>query len=288
MERSTLRQRLIEEIGVPVSQKTVTANNIHTHYLSAGEGEPILLLHGATAGGALSWYPMIKPLASRFRVVVPDCPGYGESEMAARRHDIPLFVHWLDNLLDQLNIDDAAIIGTSQGGSIALRYALHAPQRVKQLALIASSGLSSRLGMGSIVFGLWCLLLGICPARPLEVAFENSMLFQGKKRNQALYLYRQYTNAIAGRPEFQSVNWLQRIIRINRPLGPDELRRIVQPTLLLWSARDRLFPLRIAQAAVSVLPQAQLHIVPQTGHAAYLENPSGFSTAILPFLASNL
>lgn len=143
------------------------------------------------------------------------------------------------------------------------------------------------MSWGAILFALGNLLLAFLPIRSLEGAIEQILLFQQAKRNQSIRLYRQYTRAIALQPAVQQVGWLERLMDINQPLQEHELQQIIQPTLLLWSARDFLFPPRIARTTATILPNAQLQIVPQTGHAAFLENPHQFATAILDFLKGN-
>ncbi|MEZ4869189.1 MAG: alpha/beta hydrolase [Caldilineaceae bacterium] len=288
MDKMHLRQQLISRVGVPMQDETVVADNLQTRYLAVGKGKPVLLLHGATAGGAISWHPLFKPISTRFRVIAPDCPGYGESAIEQVVHDVPFFVHWLDSFLDKLQVEKIAVIGASQGGSIAMRYALYRPQRVHKLVLIASAGLCSRLRYSVLLFALGSLLLDLCPAPVLERAFERALIFQSETNNPTFDLYRRYNCEIANLPAFQSISWLQRIFHINRPLTRDELSQIGQPTLLLWSAKDRLFPTPIAYTAAKVIPNAQLHIVPNTGHAAFLEDPKQFLAAIMPFLAGKL
>lgn len=133
MERSAIRQRFIKQIGVPVDERSVTVNGLETRYITAGQGKPLLLLHGSLECGALSWYPVLPALARTFRVIAPDCPGYGESAKPATTYDAAFYTTWLHGFLHTLNVPQLPLIGSSQGGAIALHYAIRHPFRVKQL-----------------------------------------------------------------------------------------------------------------------------------------------------------
>ncbi|MCB0125483.1 MAG: alpha/beta hydrolase, partial [Caldilineaceae bacterium] len=271
MDCQFVREELLAQIAAPVEEQAITVAGIDTAYLATGKGQPLLLLHGATAGGALSWYPLLSTLAKRFRVIVPDCPGYGNSTMRPIDHTIPRFMQWLDAFLTTVQIDKATVMGTSQGGALAMRYALFAPTRVAKLVLINTAGLSSRMSPRIALFAAGNFLLSRCSTQLLQKFFEQLFLFQHNPHTLRLQLYRRYTRAVALSPAFQQVSWLQRTIQLNRPLQLRELQQIQQPTLLLASAKDRLFPPKVAREASAYIPQVQFHVVPQTGHAAFLE-----------------
>jgi pimeloyl-ACP methyl ester carboxylesterase len=89
MDRVVLRRSIIEQIGNKpvggeeasgaVAEHKINVNGLETSFLTAGEGPPLVLLHGSIDCGALSWYPLLPLLARNFYLIVPDCPGYGES-----------------------------------------------------------------------------------------------------------------------------------------------------------------------------------------------------------------
>ena len=75
-----LRKKIIKSMGVPVEENVVHAGSVKTHYLTAGKGKTVLLLHGNNSAGAVSWYPVMGALATHFKVIAPDVVGYGESD----------------------------------------------------------------------------------------------------------------------------------------------------------------------------------------------------------------
>ena len=101
---AALRKKLITTYGLTVKQKTVIAGNIKTFYLSAGTGEPLVLLHGA-GGGAVLWGPIIDLLSKHFHIIAPDVVGYGESDKPDAPYDKKFFSTWLCKFCDSLNIE---------------------------------------------------------------------------------------------------------------------------------------------------------------------------------------
>lgn len=103
------------------------------HYVEAGAGHPLVLLHGGGPGasGASNFAPNITPLAEHFRVLAPDMPGWGESDTstAGGRDHMGILI----DLLDALEIDRAALVGNSVGGMTAVSTAVAHPDRVSHL-----------------------------------------------------------------------------------------------------------------------------------------------------------
>ena len=144
------QDRLVRKVGVPVQRKVVLAGDVRTTYYEAGSGEPLVLLHGAAAGG-LYWFPVIGPLAQGFRVVVPDLVGYGETEKPHARYDRPLFSDWFARFLDAVAIHRAHLVGLSQGGAIAVQFAHDWPDRIDRLVLVSPAGLGRRISTGYLL-----------------------------------------------------------------------------------------------------------------------------------------
>ncbi len=99
MEIATLRKKLIDAYGLSAEQKTVVAGKIKTFYLSAGTGEPLVLLHGA-GGGAVLWGPIIDLLSKHFHIIAPDVVGYGKTDKPEASYDKKFFSTWLCNFCD--------------------------------------------------------------------------------------------------------------------------------------------------------------------------------------------
>ncbi|MEZ4732771.1 MAG: alpha/beta hydrolase [Caldilineaceae bacterium] len=285
MEKSTIRQQFIEQIGVPVDEHNVTVAGLETSYVTAGRGKPLLLLHGSLECGALSWYPILPALARNFRVIAPDCPGYGESAKPATTYDATFYTTWLHGFLHTLQLPRLPLIGSSQGGAIALHYALRYPPQVTQLVLVNSAGLVSQWSASVFGFLLRSGLLKLLPLRLLERWLEDYLLVNRAHLDERFALLKKYEKAVSATPEVQQCGHWGRSMRITRALAAADLRRIVQPTLLLWGEQDSLFPPKVAWVAAQAIPRAHFQLIPDAGHAPQLESPQRFLRGLHTFLA---
>lgn len=131
------------------AERAVEVDGVRVRYLVAGEGPPVVLLHGGGVDSAeLSWRETVPALAEKYTVYAPDWPGYGGSEYP----DAPPATEWyagvLDGFLDRLGLDAATLVGISMGGGTALSLALDRPERVSRLVLVDSLGLGGRVPGG--------------------------------------------------------------------------------------------------------------------------------------------
>jgi pimeloyl-ACP methyl ester carboxylesterase len=130
--------RLLE--GLPVTDRRLDLAGISTSLLEGGEGPPIVLLHGQ-GGFAAHWVRVIPHLAGTHRVVAPDLPGLGESEVRVGRLDVPGLVEWLGGLIAQTCREPPTLVGISVGGALAARFAITYGDRVRRIVLVGSGGL---------------------------------------------------------------------------------------------------------------------------------------------------
>lgn len=110
-------------------------NNRFLDYETAGEGQPLVLIHAGIADRRM-WETQVEPFATHFQVVRYDMRGFGQSSVATGR-----YAHYQDlaDLLDHLGIAQAVLVGYSKGGAVAIDFALAYPERVKALVLVASA-----------------------------------------------------------------------------------------------------------------------------------------------------
>ncbi len=128
-------------MSATIEERRVVVGDLQTHYLTGGEGPPLVLLHGH-ADSSEAWRWMLPALARTHRVYAPDTPGAGNSAKLAAYSLPPAFYSdFLAKFLDALGFERAALVGHSHGGLIALRLACATPARVTALGLVDSSGL---------------------------------------------------------------------------------------------------------------------------------------------------
>ena len=128
------------QVNVSIEEQNVEIDGLPIRYLSAGEGPPLVLLHGA-GDNALDWRLVMPTLAATHRVYAPDLPGSPDSARPAADSSPTFFERFVVKFVDSLGIGSATYIGNSLGGLIALRLALSEPARVAALVLVDSAGL---------------------------------------------------------------------------------------------------------------------------------------------------
>jgi 4,5:9,10-diseco-3-hydroxy-5,9,17-trioxoandrosta-1(10),2-diene-4-oate hydrolase len=127
-------------MNLEIKSRWVKVGEVNTHYMAAGEGFPLLLLHGG-ANDWSDWNSNIDPLSQHYRVYAPDLVGYGLSDQPEADYTMSYFVNFLYNFTQALELKRANLAGYSVGGGIALGFALRFPGRVEKLILVDSTGL---------------------------------------------------------------------------------------------------------------------------------------------------
>jgi pimeloyl-ACP methyl ester carboxylesterase len=271
-------------------QRSLTVDGSRVNVIELGEGPPLLFVHGLS-GCWQNWLENIPHFARTHRVIAPDLPGFGDSEMPRRDISMPGYASFLDALCDELGIAGALpVVGNSMGGLISCELALVAPSRVERLALVSPAGVSSesvrrepilavtqalawldgfgrphreaiarRPGWRRAVLGLVCHRADLLPP---------SLVYEGLMRG-------------AGKPGFLPA---QGAI-LGHPLCA-RLHQISCPTLIVWGANDRIVPPRDAERLKGYIAHARKVVLPQTGHVAMLERPDTFNALLEEFLGA--
>lgn len=248
------------------------------HYQEQGQGLPLLLL-SANPGEAADWAAVMPALATEFRVLALDWPGYGGSEIPADAADWTVldYAEVLREFIAALALPPVALIGNSVGGNAAVRLAAEAPGQVRALVLVAPGGFTPH----NAVTRAFCRLMGSRWALPPRL--WASLYLRRRTPTTAAMLAR--AAGSQSEPQRRALNralWRSFGSDANdlRPLAP----AIRAPVLLVFGARDPAIPAhRDGRVAAACLPQAQQLVLP-CGHAAFAELPEDFLRAVLPFL----
>lgn len=281
-----------------IDQRDITLDGGRVHYLVAGSGQPLLLLHGVGESSSY-WRGVVSRLADRYTVFAPDLPGYGDSaplEPDSRGRTIPTrFADVMADFLEAVTDPDAGpalVVGHSLGGSIALELALLRPDLVGRLVLEDSASLGYYVnpalrtltlrGYGDVAGPV-----GRTPIGALHRAWARIPLMLARpqltppewvaeQRRLATLPHHLRTSLAALRAQVGAFG--QRWVLL------DALDRIRVPTLVLWGAQDAVVPVSQARAAVARLAQGQLVVVPRCGHVPHLERPEEFLAAVEAFV----
>ena len=247
-----------------------------------GQGEPLVLIAGLGAKGT-SWQPFLDQAAQHFRVLTFDNRGSGrapaiEGPLAIRDLALDLL-----QLLDQLGVERASVVGRSMGGMIAQELALIAPERVARLGLVSTTGRADPHLAG--VFRVWARMAEAGVSS--ELRHQSSLLWcLGARALEHDERVRAYLQAKAGtdRPaDYAAQAWAC--------AAHDALARLGQlrmPTLVLGGSDDRLTPPAHAEELGKAIGGARIVLIPGAGHLAYLESPEHFARELLGFLQGEI
>jgi len=280
MNRISDLQRIIELVGVPIIQDSIKTGTVKTTYLSAGQGDPVILLHGNIMNG-ISWFPVIGPLSSRFMVIAPDIVGYGESDKPPAPYDSHYYCSWLSDFMDALGLQKANVVGHSQGGAIALRYALDYPERLEKLAIVDSAGLVSLESLGGLFAMIWYIL---CPSQKASIRISKYML-HNHEESIGLEALRKYCIEVSRMPGARRAALLSN--KLGSLISPEQLGIISHETILIWGDQDNFYSVSQAKDAHKSVPRCQIRIISNSGHIPFFDQPKEFNNVLLRFLLSN-
>src|SRR4029077_920519 len=118
----------------------IQLDDLLVHELRGGHGTPVLFIHGLGSSGYMEWRFNLESTAIRHRVFAPDLPGFGRTEKPRVQYTIGYFAEFIERYMDDRGLRDAAIVGASLGGRIALEIALERPHLARRLVLVNALG----------------------------------------------------------------------------------------------------------------------------------------------------
>ena len=281
-EDATDAERARERIlaGAPVTERRLELAAISTAVLEGGEGREVLLLHepGAFAG---QWMRVIPDLVATHRVIAPDLPGHGASEVTEGELDGERVLGWLGELIERTCASPPALVGHLGSGSIAARFAVEHGERLRSLALVDS------FGLGKFRPSPWfALALFRYVARPTERTYDGLMQrctvnYAGVRAEmgERWEAFAAYTLERARAPSGKAaLRVLMRDLAVPA-IPPTDLGRIDVPTSLIWGRHDPVNRLRVAEAA-SERYHWPLHVIEHAGDDPPIEQPDAFLRAL--------
>ncbi|MEJ1353423.1 MAG: pimeloyl-ACP methyl ester esterase BioH [Candidatus Sedimenticola sp. (ex Thyasira tokunagai)] len=248
-----------------------------------GTGPDLVFLHGWGMNGAV-WSSLITPLAKRFRITVIELPGHGASEYDEY---LPHFDDWVEACLE-VAPDSATWVGWSLGGQLAQRAAMKAPDRVERLILFTSSprfvqGEAWDHAMERAVLKLFAKALVKDHAQTLG----RFLSLQVQGDDGARETLRALRSDIAARPEPNPQaleHGLDMLLTVDLR---DQLPSITCQVLWLLSERDTLVPAAVAGDIRSLMPGAEIEVIPGAAHAPFLSHPEACLKAFDHFLGTS-
>ena len=256
-------------------------------YLAAGEGEPVLLVHGL-GGEAANWLALAPLLLPGRRLLVPELPGHGGSSPLPAAPSLNAYADPLASLLEHEGATPAAIVGHSLGGAIALRLAIRRPETVRAIVLAGAAGISSATRSARYALTITGLLKPgrrIAPHRDrvARSALLRHIVFGRWGAADPPALPPDVVEAfLAGTARHTDT------VSAAKALVRDDVRydldRVVCPALVLWGARDNQLPVSDAFEYARRL-RAPLRMIADCGHLLIGECPAACADAITAFLS---
>jgi pimeloyl-ACP methyl ester carboxylesterase len=278
------RARLLS--GLPVTERRLELAGVSTAVLEGGSGSPLVLLH-EPGSFAAHWLRVLPELVSGHRVISPDLPGHGDSEVTADKLDADRVLAWLGELIGRTCDAPPALVGHLGSGAIACRFALKHGQHVRSLVLVDSFGLGRFRPAPRFALALFRYV-----ARPTARTYDGLMNrctidYAGVRAGieERWDPYADYTldraRSSAGKA---ALRVMMRELAVP-PIAPEDLERIDLPVTLIWGRHDPVNRLRVAEAA-SERYGWPLHVIEDAGDDPPLEQPDAFLRALRSALAT--
>jgi pimeloyl-ACP methyl ester carboxylesterase len=259
-----------------VNRGEISVDGRPTVVWTGGNGDALLLLHGAWAGAEAHWAPVWERLAEAHRVVAPDFPGLADDSAWVPR-SFRQAVRWVEQALDGTDAPRAWIVGNSFGAALAARLASQSPERCLGLVLVDGGPPPTMPSAVRALVQRW-------PVRPVvEEIFRRSSYGSSTLR-------RAFADPDKAPAEMRAV------VTQRRPRQFDVVSEIILAgdppvpaprvrTLIVWGADDHLAgsTVKTAQRLQQSLPDARLVTIPDAGHLPQVEQPDVFVRAVLEF-----
>lgn len=276
-----------------LDSKFVTLGGVKVHYLRAGEGPTVLLVHGLGTS-VVTWRQNVDPLVSAgYRVLALDLPGHGDSDKPRDlSYDPVAGAELLRHFLQSQDVQQASLVGSSAGGLVVSLFALAYPERVEKMVLVAPGGLGRRVS--------WVLRL-------MSVPGLGELIYHPKLQND---------NDLSRQLFFQPPPFLEDVLREmsrvrNLPgsrratlkgvrssvnlFGQRQRRYILhrlkglsKPMMTVWGEEDRILPVSHAATVRRELPQTIVRVIPRCGHWPHMERAEEFNELLIRFLRGSL
>ncbi|MBX0304533.1 alpha/beta fold hydrolase [Haloarcula salinisoli] len=272
-----------------VTDGAVTIDGPRIHYREAGDGPPVVLLHGGIIDAAtVSWPPVIDRLAPDYRVLAPDLLGYGESDLPPGPYSIPRHAGVVADVLEALDLGPVTLVGLSMGGGVAIQVALDRPDLVDRLVPIDPFGLGRELPNGLLSYALARVQLfnklaiaAFRRSRRLTRASLGGIVHDLDSLPPAAVeaVYREVQRPTAG-AAFRRFRDAEVTRDGYRTTFTDRFSELSMPTQFIHGAHDEVFPVAWARRTADRVPGGELTVLDDCAHWAPRENPDAVAQLI--------
>jgi pimeloyl-ACP methyl ester carboxylesterase len=260
----------------------------------AGEGPPLLLIHGIGDSSA-TWRPVMAALARHHLVIAPDLLGHGQSDKPRADYSVAAYANGMRDLLGTLDIDRVSLVGHSLGGGVAMQFAYQFPEKTERLALVSTGGVGRGVNPVLRAVSVPGADLALAALRLPGARLQTQLVVQALKRLDTglgrdapdlMRLVDALPDATARSAFIRTlravVDWRGQVVTM---LDRCYLARGM-PTLLVWGSRDRVLPVGHAHRAHAAMPGSRLEVFDGAGHFPFHAEPERFVRVLEDFLAT--
>lgn len=256
--------------------------------------ETLLLIHGM-AGSSHTWRAIMPQLAKKYRVVAPDLLGHGQSSKPRSDYSLGAFAVGLRDLLDELGVESATVVGHSLGGGVAMQFLYQHPDYCRRLVLISSGGLGQDVGLILRLLsapGAELVMPIIAPPFVLRAgdAVRGWLSSQGLRSPRGAEIWNAYASFGDGRTRDAFLRTLRSVVDY-RGQAVSALNRLALradlPALAIWGEEDNIIPVDHAYEALKMRPDCRLEVLPGVGHFAHVEAPAQVADLIDEFISAS-
>jgi pimeloyl-ACP methyl ester carboxylesterase len=237
-----------------------------------GTGKPLLFLHSWRGDDVAS--QALETLAGQMRVIAPSHPGFGRSDLRSDLTTVGDLADYYIDLLDELGLDDVAVVGASFGAWVALEMAVRSTPRISHLVVADAFGVKIGGREDRDIADIFAVsqddLIALSYADPAPYAWRP------KERSEADLLA--YTRSREAAAHF---GWLP---YMHNPKLKQRLKAVRVPTLFLWGAQDRIVSPDYGRAFAALVPDAEFELIERAGHFPHVEQPEAFGVRVTEFL----
>lgn len=255
-----------------LTKHVVDISGCKTAIRRGGSGPSLLYLHGA--GGSGNVVGFAESLAERFDVILPDHPGFGESDLPGWLDNIHDAAYFYLDLMAHLDLRDVHIVGSSLGGWMALEIAVRSTERIKSLVLSGAAGLNCKEARRGDIF-MWEPSQRIRNMIVDQALADKLLAIKPTDEQAGIAVKNEFATArLAWEPRFFDPNlhkWLH---------------RIDVPVQIVWGDTDKVFPLPFGENLQRHLPGSTMTVIPKCGHLPHVEQPERFKAIITGFVDS--
>jgi pimeloyl-ACP methyl ester carboxylesterase len=280
-----------------VSDIEVRSQVIHGYkrvFRIAGEGPPLLLIHGI-GDSSSTWLSVMPALARSHLVIAPDLLGHGESDKPRADYSVAAYANGMRDLLGVLGVDRVSLVGHSLGGGVAMQFAYQFPEHTERLVLVGSGGVGRQVTpvLRAVSLPGAALMLSALkfPMARLQTAVVLKLLELldtglGRDAHDLTRLVDALPDATARAAFIRTlravVDWRGQVVTmLDRCYLTSGM-----PTLLVWGTRDQVLPIHHGLTAQAAMPGSRLELFEGAGHFPFHADPQRFVDVLEDFLAT--